>query len=129
MDNMTCLHISEKDLKFQAYQKVKAFGNIPFFDYWYDTKEIEEEDIPISKIVGTDHYNYGGMPGSNDKWIDVLNNLKHSFSVKKDILIEQVCKAEPYPSVDQFGEEYYIFGGNNRLCKACILELATFYCN
>lgn len=128
MDCENCLHLKEEDFKSWAYDKVKAYENIPNLEYWYDTGASEEKYIPISDIVGTNHYHYGGDPNREMKWFEVLLNLKHKTYVEKELLIEQICAADPSPRVGQFGNEYYIFDGNNRLCKARFLNLATFYC-
>ena len=128
MDYENCLNLKEEDFKSWAYDKVKAYENIPNLEYWYDTGVMEEKYIPISDIVGTNHYQYGGDPNMEMKWIEVLLNLKHKTYVEKELLIEQICTADPSPKVGQFGNEYYIFDGNNRLCKARFLNLATFYC-
>lgn len=128
MEYENCLHLKIEDFKPWAYDKVKAYENIPNLKYWYETEEIEEKYIPIKDIVGTDHYHYGGAPGREMAWIDVLLNLKHKTYVEPDILIEQIHIPEPPPTVGQFGNEYYIFDGNNRLCKARFLNLATFFC-
>lgn len=128
MDCENCLNLKEEDFKSWAYNKVKAYENIPNLEYWYDTGVIEQKYIPISDIVGTNHYQYGGNPNMEMRWIEVLLNLKHKTYVEKELLIEQICTADPSPTVGQFGNEYYIFDGNNRLCKARFLNLATFYC-
>lgn len=128
MDSENCLHLKTEDFKPWAYNKVKVYANIPNLDYWYDTGIVEEKYIPLKDIVGTDHYNYGGDPNMEMRWIDVLMGLKHRTYVEEDVLLKQICSVEPPPKVGQFGNEYYIFGGNNRLCKARFLNLATFYC-
>lgn len=129
MDYENCLHLKMEDLKPWAYQKVKAYANIPHLKYWYNTGITEEKYIPINEIVGTYHYNYGGDPKMEMTWFEVLLGLKQKSYVEKDILIKQICSQDPSPHVGQFGNEYYILGdGNNRLCKARFLNLATFYC-
>lgn len=128
MEYENCLHLKVEELKPWAYNKVKAYGNIPNLEYWYDAEISEEKYIPIHEIVGTKHYRYGGNPNMEMTWSEVLLDLENKTYVEENTLIEQICTADTPPVVGLFGNEYYIFDGNNRLCKARFLNLATFYC-
>ena len=111
-DEIYKLFFQGKQVPEHCFDKVKLFDH-SLYDY-EDTKVVE---VPLSRLVGTDHMSYGDRV---PRWIDMLTYLKKRDSISYSP--QQIGKilAAPIDNVllAYFPEtnEYYIYsGGNHRM--------------
>lgn len=104
--------LSRFDIQDWWFQEVKTWNGDNY-------KEVDfiEEDVELSKIVGTDHASY-----DNRTWLEMLCTLKRN-KYATDIEQLQDClnswngKKEKI-QLHKFRGEYYISLGNHRICQA-----------
>lgn len=113
-----------KDLALQD----EILGRFDIQDWWFQTvktwngdnyKEVAfiEEDVELSKIVGTDNTSH-----DNKTWLEMLwsfNRNKYNTDIEQlqDCLKSWNGKKENI-QLHKFKDEYYISLGNHRICQA-----------
>lgn len=96
-----------------------------FKDYKFYNREIyhEEYDVPIGKVIGTDHIDYIGK-----RWIDLLGNMKRFNSDWNKINFLEFTKTPEFYngySYAKYGDAFFVTQGNHRNCEAKFSELKS----
>ena len=89
---------------------------IPNYNYWENRECAKNITIDLEKVKGTTHQDYQGL-----SWIEMLGSLKRATSISKESVLNWINRSTDI-SLYKFGDEYYITGGNHRICIAKFLS-------
>jgi hypothetical protein len=89
---------------------------IPNLNYWEEIEYSENVNIELDKVKGTTHCKY-----YEKSWIEMLGSLDGVVSFSQGSVLNWIKKSIDI-SLDKYGDEYYITGGNHRICIAKFLS-------
>lgn len=101
---------------------LKYYTKFTHLEYWNSlpTKELGYVDIPLNRVIGTNHKNY-----KNKSWIENLGRLKRFYSsYSKSSCLDYFASQEKKDiSYRKLGDDYFIMSGNHRTHIARFLGL------